>query len=353
MSPTSRAFMHRLGLSVPIVQAPMAGFQASALAIAVGGAGALGSLAAALLTPQMLRDEAAAVRSHAGRPLNVNFFCHRPAAVDESREQAWRAALRPYYEEFGVDPDALATGPARLPFGDDAASVVEELRPEVVSFHFGLPPPGLLERVRRTGAQIWSTATTVDEALWLEAHGVDAVIAQGLEAGGHRGMFLTDDLTTQLGTMALVPQVVAATRLPVIAAGGIADASGVAAALRLGAVAVQVGTAFLLCPEVTASAVHREALASEAARHTAVTNLFTGRPARGIVNRLMRELGPLSGLPPAFPLAVNALMPLRAAAEKAGRADFSPLWSGQNARGARRVPAADIVRDMAAKSESL
>lgn len=351
MSQASRAFMDRLGLSVPIVQAPMAGFQASALAIAVGGAGALGSLAGALLTPQMLRDEAKAVRAQAGRPLNVNFFCHQPPAVDEAREQAWRAALRPYYDEFGVDSRGIPAGPARLPFDDDAAALVEELRPEVVSFHFGLPSPGLLERVRRTAAQIWSTATTVDEALWLEAHGVDAVIAQGLEAGGHRGMFLTDDITTQLGTMALVPQVVAATRLPVIAAGGIADADGVAAVLRLGAVAAQVGTAFLLCPEVTASAMHREALASEAARHTALTNLFTGRPARGIFNRLMRELGPMSDLPPDFPSAVNALMPLRAAAEKAGRADFSPLWCGQNARGARRIPAADIVRALATMSD--
>src|SRR5258706_6459490 len=348
MTQASLAFMARLGLSVPIVQAPMAGFQASALAIAVGGAGALGSLPGASLAPQVLRDEVSAVRARGARPVNVNFFCHVPPAVDPAREQAWHAALRPYYDELGLDPASIPTGPGRLPFSDEAAAVVEALRPEVVSFHFGLPSAALLDRVRATGAQIWSSATTVDEARWLEAHGVDAVIAQGLEAGGHRGMFLSDDLTTQIRTIALVPQVVAAIRLPVIAAGGIADAAGVAAALRLGAVAVQLGTAFLLCPEATTSAPHREALASEAARHTALTNLFSGRPARGIFNRLMRDFGPLSELPPNFPGAVNALAPLRAAAERKGRGDFSPLWAGQNGQAALHIPAADIVQAMAA-----
>lgn len=350
LTENSLDFMARLGLSVPIVQAPMAGFQASALAIAVGEAGALGSLPGASLTPQVLRDEVKAMRSRGARAVNLNFFSHTQPEADSAREQAWREALRPYYDEFGIDPASIPSGPGRLPFGEEAVAVVEELRPEVVSFHFGLPPEALLERVRHTGAQVWSTATTVEEARWLEAAGVDAVIAQGLEAGGHRGMFLTDDLTTQLGTMALVPQVAAAIRKPVIAAGGIACAAGVEAALRLGAAAVQLGTVFLLCPEVTTSAMHREALASESARHTALTNLFSGRPARGIVNRLMRDLGPLSKLPPAFPGAVNALAPLRAAAEKRGSGDFSPLWSGQNAQGARNEPAADIVRALAAGS---
>jgi nitronate monooxygenase len=282
------------------------------------------------------------------RALNLNFFCHQPPRPEAARERAWRAALRPYFDEFGVDPATIADGPGRLPFGVDAAALVEELRPAVVSFHFGLPAPDLLARVRRAGAQVWSSATTVAEARWLEAQGVDAIVAQGLEAGGHRGMFLDDDPTTQLGTMALLPQVVAAVRLPVIAAGGIADAAGVAAALRLGAAAVQPGTAFLLCPEATTSAVHRAALGSAAASHTALTNLFTGRPARGIVNRLMRELGPLSPLAPAFPGAVNALAPLRAAAEKAGSGDFSPLWAGQNASGCKAIPAAELVRALVA-----
>lgn len=338
--------MSRLGLELPIVQAPMAGFQGGALAGAVGEAGGLGALPGASLAPQALRDEVAALRARAGRALNLNFFCHAAPAPDAAREQAWRAALAPWFAEFGVDPAAIATGPGRLPFGEEAVAAVEALRPEVVSFHFGLPADDLLARVRGAGAQVWSSATTLAEARWLEARGVDAIIAQGLEAGGHRGMFLTDDLTTQLGTFALLPQVAAAVRVPVIAAGGIADAAGVAAALRLGAAAVQLGTVFLLCPEATTSAPHRAALQSQAAGHTALTNLFSGRPARGIVNRLMRELGALSVLPPAFPGAVNAIAPLRAAAEKAGSGDFSPLWAGQNVAGCRPVPAARLARSL-------
>jgi len=218
----------------------------------------------------------------------------------------------------------------------------------VVSFHFGLPSAELLAGVKSWGAKVLSSATTVEEARWLEARGVDAVIAQGVEAGGHRGMFLTEDLSTQAGTFALLPQVVRAVRLPVIAAGGIADAKGVAAALALGAAGVQVGTAYLLCPEATTSAVHRAALKSDAARHTALTNVFTGRPARGVVNRIMRELGPVSGAAPAFPLAGSAVAPLRAKAEGRGSGDFSPLWCGQNPSGCREIPAADLTRSLAA-----
>ncbi len=351
----STTFARRLGLDLPLIQAPMAGVQGAALASAVAGAGALGSLPGAAMTPQALRDGVAAIRAeHAGRaaPVNLNFFCHQPPAADPAREAAWRAALQPFYDELGVSPSAIVNGPGRLPFGDEAADAIEAIRPEVVSFHFGLPSAALLERVRATGAQVWSSATTVAEARWLEARGVDAVIAQGAEAGGHRGVFLPEgaepDIATQVGTMALLPQVVAAVRVPVIAAGGIADAAGIAAALRLGAAAVQLGTAFLLCTESTTSAVHRAALQSEAARVTALTNLFTGRPARGIVNRLMRELGPMSALAPAFPTAVNALAPLRAAAEQAGSGDFSSLWAGQNVAGCRAIGAAQLVRELAA-----
>jgi nitronate monooxygenase len=234
-----------------------------------------------------------------------------------------------------------------LPFTAEAADVLSECRPVVVSFHFGLPPAGLLGRVKSWGSKILSSATTVDEARWLEAHGVDAIIAQGVEAGGHRGMFLSDDLTTQVGTFALLPQIVGAVKVPVIAAGGIADAHGVAAALALGAAGVQVGTAYLLCPEATTTAIHRAALKSEAARHTALTNLFTGRPARGIVNRIMKELGPISAAAPEFPLATSAIGPLRAATEARGSGDCSPLWSGQNASGCKSVPAADLTRELA------
>ncbi|HPA91171.1 MAG TPA: nitronate monooxygenase [Quisquiliibacterium sp.] len=335
------------GIALPILQAPMAGVQGSALAIAVSEAGGLGALPCAMLGPDAIRTELAAIRAATPRPFNVNFFCHTAPVPDAAREAAWRAALAPCYAELGIDAAAIPAGAGRRPFDAEAAEVLEAFRPPVVSFHFGLPPPELLARVRAWGAKVLSSATTVDEARWLEAHGVDAVIAQGVEAGGHRGMFLTEDLTTQVGTFALLPQVVRAVRVPVIAAGGIADAAGVAAALSLGAVAVQVGTSFLLCPEATTSAPHRAALASDAARHTALTNVFTGRPARGIVNRVIREVGPISAVAPAFPLATAAITPLRAAAERRGSGDFSPLWSGQNASGCRAVPAGQLTRMLA------
>jgi nitronate monooxygenase len=337
-----------LDTELPLIQAPMAGVQGSALAVAVSNAGGLGSLPGAMLAPDALRGELAAIKARTDRPFNVNFFCHVPPEPQAARERAWRQALAPYYAEFGLDPAAIPAGPGRLPFSHETADLLEEFRPAVVSFHFGLPSPELLARARGWGAKILSSATTVQEARWLQAHGVDAIIAQGLEAGGHRGMFLSEDVTTQLGTLALLPQIVAAVQVPVIAAGGIADACGVAAALALGAAAVQVGTAYLLCPEATTSAVHRAALASDAASHTALTNLFTGRPARGIVNRVMRELGPLSAVAPAFPLATAALAPLRAKAESLGSGDFSPLWSGQNASGCRAVPAAQLTRELVA-----
>lgn len=303
-----------VGVDLPIIQAPMAGVQGSALAVAVAKAGGLGSLPCAMLTADAMRKELAAIRDQTDRPCNVNFFCHSPPTPDALREKAWRERLAPYYAELGLDREAVPQG-GRAPFSAEAADVLEEFRPAVVSFHFGLPSPELLARVRSIGAKVLSTATTVEEALWLEARGVDAIIAQGVEAGGHRGMFLSEDLTTQVGTLALVPQIVNAVKAPVIAAGGIADARGVAAALRLGACGVQVGTAYLLCPEAATSAVHRAALKSEAARHTALTNVFTGRPARGIVNRIVREVGTMSALAPAFPLAAGAVAPLRAKAE--------------------------------------
>lgn len=335
------------GIDLPIIQAPMAGVQGSALAMAVSNAGGLGSLPCAMLGVEAMRSELAAIKAHTDRPFNVNFFCHAQPRLDAGREAAWRAALAPYYREFGIDADAIPAGSGRIPFSAEAAGVLEEFEPPVVSFHFGLPSPELLARVRAMGAKILCSATTVDEARWLEARGVDAVIAQGLEAGGHRGIFLSDDLSTQVGTLALVPQVVAAVSVPVIAAGGIADARGVAAALALGAAGVQVGTAYMLCPEATTTAIHRAALKSEAARHTALTNVFTGRPARGIVNRVMRELGPIRSDAPAFPLATAAVAPLRAKAEAMGSGDFSPLWSGQNASGCREVPAAVLTRELA------
>lgn len=338
-----------LGIELPIIQAPMAGVQGSALAVAVSNAGGLGSLPCAMLGAEALRKELASIRAQTAKPFNVNFFCHRPPVADPAREAAWRQSLRPYYQAFGIDPASIAAGPGRLPFDAAAAELLGEFRPPVVSFHFGLPDEALLAAVRAWGAKIISSATTVEEALWLEARGVDLIVAQGLEAGGHRGMFLSEDLSTQVGALALVPQMVRAVRVPVVAAGGIADARGVAAALALGAAGVQVGTAYLLCPEATTSAVHRAALTSEAARHTALTNLYTGRPARGIMTRLMREQRPLSAVAPAFPLATAAVAPLRVKAEAAGSGDFSPLWAGQNASGCRAVPAAQLTRELAGR----
>ena len=331
----------------PLIQAPMAGVQSSALAIAVSNAGALGSLPCAMLNAESLRRELTAITSQTNRPYNVNFFCHAPAEFDAQREAAWKASLAPFYREFAIDAQSLPGAPSRAPFDAAMADLLAEFKPPVVSFHFGLPSPQLLERVRGWGAKVMSSATTVAEALWLEAHGADIIIAQGLEAGGHRGMFLTDDLTTQIGTFALLPQVLRAVRVPVVAAGGIADAQGVAAALKLGAAAVQIGTAYLLCPEATTTPMHRAALKSDTARHTALTNLFTGRPARGIVNRFMREHGPISPLAPAFPLATTAMMPLRQQAEAKGSGDFSPLWSGQNASGCKEISAAALTLELA------
>lgn len=346
------SFARLLGIELPILQAPMAGVQLGALAAAVSEAGGLGALPCAMLAPAAMTKELELIRSRTTRPFNVNFFCHAQPAADAEREAAWRRELEPYYREFGIDPATIAAGPGRAPFSAQAADALEPFRPAVVSFHFGLPPPDLLARVKRWGSKAFASATTVEEARWLEAKGVDAVIAQGVEAGGHRGNFLTSDLTTQLGTFALVPQVVAAVKVPVIAAGGIADAAGVAAAIALGASAVQVGTAYLLTDEATTSAVHRAALKSEGARHTALTNLFTGRPARGIVNRILRELGPMNARAPEFPLATAAIAPLRAKAEARGSGDFSPLWSGQNASGCREAPAAELTRELASRLRS-
>jgi nitronate monooxygenase len=343
------AFARLFGTESPIIQAPMAGVQGSALAIAVSEAGGVGSLACAMLGIEDMHRELTAIREQTTRPFNVNFFCHAEPVRDEAREAAWLDRLRPYFEELGLDPAVeTAPGSARHPFDHEAADVLEPFRPPVVSFHFGLPPADLVARLKGWGSTVLSSATTVDEARWLEARGVDAIIAQGLEAGGHRGHFLSDDLLLQRGTMALVPQIANAVRVPVIAAGGIADRRGVAAALALGAAGVQVGTAYLLCPEATTSGIHRAALAGPHAAATAVTNVFTGRPARAIVNRVVREVGPISALAPAFPLAATLVYALRRAAEGAGRDDFSPLWAGQNVSGCRAVPAGELTRALAA-----
>lgn len=336
-----------LGIELPVIQAPMAGVQGQALAVAVSKAGGLGSLPCAMLGAQDLHSELTLITSQTAKPYNVNFFCHIPPEPDDEREQNWRTILSPYFREYGIDANTIASQPGREPFSAEAVEILKEFRPPVVSFHFGLPAPELLEPVRSWGGKILSTATTVDEAIWLESHGVDAIIAQGLEAGGHRGFFLSKDPGTQVGTFALVPQIVQAVNIPVIAAGGIADARGVAAMMELGAAGVQIGTAYLLCPEAKTTAVHRAALKEDNARVTALTNLFSGGAARGIVNRLMRELGPLNSAAPPFPLASAAIAPLRAKAESLGSGEFSPLWAGQNVSGCKEISATLLTQELA------
>ena len=353
-----RRILDLLGIDLPILLAPMAGPGLSELAIPVAEAGGLGSIPAALLGVEQIRTEVSKFRGHAGsagRPINLNFFCHTPPEADPAREAAWRARLAPFYAELGLDPGATAPAVNRAPFDDERTGLVEELAPEVVSFHFGLPTPARLARVKATGARVLGSATTVDEAVWLAEHGADAVIAQGAEAGGHRGIFIGDPIAasaTQPGTFALVPQIADAIRIPVIAAGGIADGRGIAAAFALGASAVQIGTAYLFCPEARVPPSHRAALRDARDNSTTFTNLFTGRPARSIVNRTMRELGALSPDAPAFPLAGHALAPLKAAAEARGSGDFGSLWSGQASRLGRAMPAGELTRALAAEARA-
>ena len=351
--------------SLRLIQAPMAGSQNHRLAAAVYKAGGLGSIPAAMLTTEQLQNELVAFADAiavdiAGNtrkssswgellPVNVNFFCHQTPATQAETEAAWRLKLTSAYQALGIDPAAVGSGPGRAPFSEESLAMLGHLgqsKPAVVSFHFGLPKAEWVSQIKAWGVQIWSSATTVQEAQWLEQHGADAVIAQGLEAGGHRGMFLTEDISTQMGTLALLPQIKKAVNIPVIAAGGISNAAAVRAAKMLGASAVQVGTAFLTSHEATTSALHRQALMSDAARHTALTNLFSGRPARGIVNQFMRDYGPLNPMAPAFPLATAAVAPLRAAAEAKGQSAYSPLWSGQNASDCEALPAADIAHKL-------
>lgn len=333
-----------LNLSAPIMQAPMASSQGYLLAAAVCNAGGFGAIPAAMHNPDSLRAEIAALRKHTDKPFNINFFAHKAPADNPTRLATWHAALAPYYRELGLDPEQIPSDAGRTPFSAEFADVVEDLKPAVVSFHFGLPSDDLLKRVKASGAQIWSSATTADEAHWLAEHGVDAIIAQGLEAGGHRGMFLSEDLQQQSPLETLLKAIVGHVKVPVIAAGGIATAQDIRRAKALGADAVQIGTAYLCTPEATTSAIHRAALQSEHASDTALTNVFSGRPARGIVNRIMRELGPISLVAPAFPLATAAITPLRTAAEKTGSGDFSPLWVGQNARAIQALPAAELTQ---------
>jgi len=336
----------------PILLAPMAGVADADLAIAVAQGGGLASLPCAMLSVDKAREQINIIRQRVSAPLNMNFFCHTAVDADAIREAGWKRRLASYYDELGLDPAAPVTAANRAPFDAAMCALVEELKPEVVSFHFGLPEASLLARVKAAGCTVIASATIVKEAIWLEARGVDAIIAQGAEAGGHRGMFLTDNLAEQPGLFALLPQVVDAVKLPVIAAGGIADGRGIAAAFALGAAGVQIGSAFLRCPESKVIAPARAVLAEADDASTVITNVMTGRPARGVANRVMREVGPISPDAPAFPHAATALTPLKVAAEKLGRVDFTNLWAGQAIRLGRSMPAADLTRLLAAEAQA-
>ncbi|WP_424628654.1 NAD(P)H-dependent flavin oxidoreductase [Bradyrhizobium sp. SYSU BS000235] len=344
MSSYPRPITELFGIEVPIIQAPMLGIVTAEMVIRVAEAGGLGSISASHLGAEDARNLFSKIRQRTSKPINVNFLCHESPEGNPACEDAWVQRLASYYAEFGV---AFDPGPFRSPiptFGSAHCALLEDIKPKVVSFHFGLPPEPLLERVRNTGAKIVSSATTVEEAQWLEEAGCNAIIAQGLEAGGHRGTFLHHKVDAQVGTMALVPQVVDAVKVPVIAAGGIGDPRGVAAAFALGASAVQVGTAFLFCEEANVSPLYRQAIAVSRPEQTVVTNIFTGRPARVRETRIVRELGPMAENVPAFPLAAAPLAPLRAASEPQGCADFMPLWCGQAARLSRQLSAAELTR---------
>lgn len=345
-----RRLLELFNIEHPIVLAPMAGAVDADLVIEVCEAGGLGSLPVAMFNEQQMREQVAKIRSRTKKPLNLNFFCHKQPVLNNAREAAWRDRLKPYYEELDIDPAAPVPSSNRTPFNAVLCAAVQELKPEVASFHFGLPEASLLKRVKAAGCLVISSATTAAEARWLEARGCDAVIAQGVEAGGHRGNFLTDDLATQVGTFALLPQVVDAVKVPVIAAGAVSDARGIAAAFALGAAGVQIGTAYLFCPEAKISALHRAALAAGRDDSTVLTNLMTGRPARGFVNRVMREIGPVNDIAPEFPLAGGALAPLRAKAESQGSSDFSTMWSGQAAALGRAIPAGELTKRLATEA---
>jgi nitronate monooxygenase len=343
-----RRLLDLLNLEIPIIQAPMAGADSIALARSVSSTGALGSLACALLSPDGVREAVRALREGMDRPINLNFFCHTMSVLDSAANERWKNFLRSHYERLDLDIEAVGESRLRLPFNEEMCEVVEEVKPEVVSFHFGLPAPALIERLKKLGVQVLSSATSVEEAVWLEDHGCDAAIVQGSEAGGHRAMFLETDVAAQAGLFALLPQVADAVSIPVIAAGGIADARGVVAAFALGASGVQLGTAYLFCPEANVSPLYRHALEQATATSTAITNLFSGRPARGILNRYVEEAGPISECALAFPYAATLVAPLRAASEKAGSLDYMQLWAGQAARLVKAMPADQFTRGLAA-----
>ncbi len=347
MSAATRAFLAMTGARLPIVQAPMANFAGTELAIAAIDAGGVGSLPCAVLDAEAVAAQAAAVRGAAMGPLNLNFFCHTLGPPPD--ETAWHQVLAPF-----MPRKAWHRRPRHRRCADHSTRPwpmrSARVRPEIVSFHFGLPDEDLLERVKATGALIFGCATSVAEARYLVERGCDAVIAQGFEAGGHAGHFLEGH--RPVGLIALVPQIVEAVHVPVIAAGGIADEHGAVAAVALGAAAVQIGTAYLRTPEARPSAVHRKRLETATADDGVFTNLFSGGLARGLRNRLIDTIGPVNVAAPPFPYASAALAPLRAKAESQGRDDYTSLWAGQGIGLARAEPAIAVTERIGAAALS-
>jgi len=342
-----------LGIKLPIIQAPMAGANGSAMAVAVARAGGLGSLPCAMLTSEQIEKEVITFRSQTSAPINLNFFCHQNPKTDEARAKKWKDNFLNYYHELGIDPEIKVDAPKRKSFDAELCELVLKIKPEIISFHFGLPDASLIKKIKNEGIKILSSATTVDEALYLESNGCNIIIAQGLEAGGHRGQFLDQDINTQVGTMALIPQIVNAVKIPVIASGGISDARGIIASFVLGASAVQIGTAFLFSNEATISPLHKLALKKAKDNSTVLTNIFSGKPARGILNRVVKEKGPMNYDAPEFPLAGEVLAPLRKVSESNNSSDFMSLWSGQAAALCDSDSAENIVKNLEKEVEHL
>lgn len=336
------------GLPSPVIQAPMAGVSTPAMAAAVSNAGGLGSLGIGASTVAQAREMIARTRALTDRPVNVNVFCHAPEPPDPVREAAWTAHLAPLFAEFGAAPPAALEEIYRSFLVDDEMfRMLLSERPAIVSFHFGLPALDRIGALRDAGIRTMATATAPHEAAAIEAAGIDAIVAQGIEAGGHRGMFDPDAADERLSTAVLVRILARATRLPVIAAGGIMDGRGIRAAMELGAAGAQLGTAFILCPESAASDSHRENLRGQGAATTRLTAAISGRPARGLVNRLVTHgEAPGSPRPAAYPRAYDAARQLAAVAGARGQAGFAAQWAGQAAPLAREMPAAELVRTL-------
>lgn len=340
--------LQSLEIQHPIIQAPMVGVSTPQMAAAVSNAGALGSIGIGASTVLQAQAMIEATRALTAKPINVNLFCHRPAQADAAREAAWLAHLAPLFDEFGVKPPAgLSEAYRSFVASPDVLEMLLREKPAVVSFHFGLPPREWIQALREAGSVTLACVTTAAEAVLADQAGVDALVAQGMEAGGHRGAF-EPERDALIGTFALIPLIVGATRLPVIAAGGIMNGQGIAAALRLGASAVQLGTAFILCPESVATEAHRAAMHGERAYRTAINAAISGRPARGLPNRLFTEVD-APGRPalPDYPIAYEAAKALNAAAGARGNADFAVQWAGQGAPLARAMPAARLVEVLA------